>query len=138
MVKTILELNEKLDFWFRYDIDGVDLHNKSASVDINLSLTNDWHVRGPLGIPTNAEVTKVCKYINDNVFKQRLIDLFNESYNVKTNTRSMVCLRIAVNMIDKIKIQRNLKDKWIAHIQDMYWARDSACWNYYCDHYLPF
>lgn len=78
----------------------------------------------------NPKHKKIVKWINEKIFTAEINQLMkNRQPLIET---SLVRLRIAVNLIDKLdSLKKEEKDEWILHLQNLFHQRHLALSNFY-------
>lgn len=136
-LERIRIINYKLPYEYRYAIDRCPLYDSTIE-DVYPTVEDDWHIFPLIGMHRNENIVNIARYTNKQVF-QPIVDCIRLEQGLCATTRICdVRVRICINMINSLNIEKSYKDKWIEHIQNIYRYRLRAWDNFYINHYLPF
>ena len=84
-------------------------------------------------LPDVQPVWKFMNFISDKIIKQMF-----ENVEINNTNTDLVRLRIAINMIDKLPIDIELKQKTSEWLKGYFWERKRFLQQWYLDNVLPF
>ena len=95
------------------------------------SITN---VRGLLyEMPKCREINEIARWVDTNLFRFML-----KNAEFPQSKTELVRLRIAVNKIYNLNINKDVKTMWADWIKELYWNRKTVLNKWYIDEILPF
>lgn len=102
-------------------------HTESISNDYTVypinKLKSDYYL-------SNPKHKKIVKWINEKIFTAEINQLMKDRQPLIET--SLVRLRIAVNLIDKLdSLKKEEKDEWILHLQNLFHQRHLALSKFY-------
>lgn len=137
MLEIIRNINESLEYQYKFEVDRTPLYDKSKTNSYP-TVSEDWHTYPLYGFQHTKETKKISEYINNKVFNVMLRHTIHKNSILSIIKTLDVRVKITINMMDKYIQDKKLKDIWMVHIQHLYNNRLKACMNYYINAVLPF
>ena len=138
MLEIIRNINKYLEYQYQFEVDRTPLYDRSK-INIYPTVDDDWHIYPLYGFQRNKTTQTILRYANQKIFNPMIRIMIKQQSSIHVLVKTMdVRIKIVINLIDKNIENKQFKDVWINHIQNLYRARLRACSDYYIDQVLPF